>query len=303
MANVKISDMSAAGVLDGTEVVAGVQVGANVKITTAAIAGLAGGGSAAGPLGTVQMSDGAGAFVVSDFFDKSTPNTVTATLTDATMVGSSTGFEIADGQLSVAPKDGEAGAGVAYFSGVASPASVNIFSANGVRGALTLTGTGNDMGSWFWQGWSGADLVEAARIKVTAQSDFDGTPTSSIDITNASILGVHIAADGTVQLDGGLAMAEGSGTASGGALTLNAPIGRVTSEALVGASSYVLTLTNSFITSPSNVVMVNVTSTDATVLCVMTAKDVTSGQMVVTVKTVTPLTGNLKIDFVIVSDF
>lgn len=194
------------------------------------------GGGAAGPVGTVQMSDGAGGFVVSDFFDTlGTPGSATAGLTDTGFIISNS-FQI-EGNLGVVPKTGSAASRV-YFSGFGVPPSINIFEAEGTREAPTATLTGVDMGSWFWQGYDGSDLVPAARIKVTAQSDFNVTPTSKIDITNASNLGAHIAATGGMSLDTGLVNPGGNAVAnmvdSAGELVLSAGLRISSPDGTVG---------------------------------------------------------------------
>lgn len=301
MANVKISDMSAAGVLDGTEVVAGVQVGANVKVTTAAIAGLAGGGSAAGPAGTVQMSDGAGAFVVSDFIDDlTTPGAATIRLVDAAGALGGPGSLVTGTGVSfftVAPPEGEAGVGIAFLEGYGPGAdpSFGFVTAGGVVGAPTEVLSGAPMGGFAWQGFDGtSDWANAGHIHVTAESDFSGTPTTKIDITNASDMGLHIAANGTLTVDHGIVAGTGTATATAGAVTLNQVAGIVTSEALVAAVTYTLTLTNSFVSASSVVMVIPIASSGIA----MPITSVTAGSgSVAVVVTSAALTGTIKFMF------
>lgn len=66
MADVKISQLTGAGALDGTEVLPGVQSGATVKITAQDIADLAGGGGASYTDVTGTLTAGSTSLTLSD---------------------------------------------------------------------------------------------------------------------------------------------------------------------------------------------------------------------------------------------
>lgn len=90
----------------------------------------------------------------------------------------------------------------------------------------------------------------------------------------------------------------GTATAVAGAATLNKQNGTVTSEALVAATTYTLTLTNSVILSTSTV-MVNL-YTSAGSSWFVTGKTVSAGQVVITMATlVGSITGTIFIDFAV----
>lgn len=96
----------------------------------------------------------------------------------------------------------------------------------------------------------------------------------------------------------GIAGSSGSGTATAvaGAATLNKQNGTITSEALTGATTYTLTLTNSVILSTSTV-LVNLTNS-ANLAVAPTGKTVTAGQVVVAAS-MAALTGTVIIDFAV----
>ena len=90
----------------------------------------------------------------------------------------------------------------------------------------------------------------------------------------------------------------GAVTAVAGAATLNASSGVITSEALIAATSYTLTLTNSGVVSTSTVL---VTPYDSAGLAVF-VKSITPGSgSVVAVVGMAALTGTVVIPFVVVN--
>lgn len=218
-------------------------------------------------------------------------NTAVANMKDAPLFGG-VGFEISGGSLSIAPQ--VSGDSLMFIVGIADPAQLNIIKANGVVGALTTVLNNEQLGALVWEGYTGSGLSAAGKIEVTAQSDFDGTPTSKIDITNASNLGVHIAADATLTVDHGVVAGTGTATATAGAATLNKVAGIVTSEALVAAVTYTLTLTNSFISASSVVMVVPIASTG--IALPITSVTPGSGSVVIVV-TSAALTGTIKFMF------
>ena len=127
----------------------------------------------------------------------------------------------------------------------------------------------------------------------------------SIDNSSAAIPGtirdaitgalLVVNADGSINaaLSGG---GTGTATATAGAATLNQYSGVITSEALVGATTYTLTLTNSKIASTSTVL---VNATDSASLPA-TLTSVTPGtHSVVIVVGMAALTGTVKIAFAV----
>lgn len=86
----------------------------------------------------------------------------------------------------------------------------------------------------------------------------------------------------------------GTATASASAATLNLPNGVITSQALTTATTFTLTLTNSFITANS-VVIVNPTNSGGTVTNLLSVTP-SAGQVIVAVS-MTSLTGTVKIAF------
>ncbi len=91
--------------------------------------------------------------------------------------------------------------------------------------------------------------------------------------------------------------AAGTATAAAGAATLNAASGAVTSEALVAATSYVLTLTDSAILAGS-IVLVNVIESTGAAAPIVHSVAVTAGQVVITVS-MAALTGTLLFNFIV----
>jgi hypothetical protein len=89
----------------------------------------------------------------------------------------------------------------------------------------------------------------------------------------------------------------GTATAVAGAATLNKYAGEVTSEALVAATTYALTLSNSLIVVGS-IVLVNVTESTGAAGVTLLSKAITAGQIVIDVS-MAALTGTLKFDFII----
>lgn len=94
----------------------------------------------------------------------------------------------------------------------------------------------------------------------------------------------------------GPSLGHGTATATAGAATLNAGAGVITSEALVAAVTYTLTLTNSVILSTS-IVLVNLRNS-ANLSVVLLSKTVSSGQVIV-VTGMAALTGTIIIDFMV----
>lgn len=135
----------------------------------------------------------------------------------------------------------------------------------------------------------------AFNLSVTAQSDYGtDSPTSSIDLINASNLGWHLDQLGNLAVDTSVTVGSPTGTtdqgdvnitgvfkingipmsgvltgtAVAGAITLNAPHCIVTTEALSLVASYTLTLTNSFIQVSSCIQVTLLPSTpSATTFC------------------------------------
>jgi hypothetical protein len=89
----------------------------------------------------------------------------------------------------------------------------------------------------------------------------------------------------------------GTATAVAGAATINFPAGIVTSEALTGATTYVLTLTNSLIKATS-VVVFNVVESTGAAGPIDHSVVVTAGQAVFTVS-MAALTGTLVFNFAV----
>lgn len=90
----------------------------------------------------------------------------------------------------------------------------------------------------------------------------------------------------------------GSQTASGGAATLNSSSGIITSEALVGQTSYALTLTNNVIASTSTISLTLSNSAGLVVWPVTIVPG--SGSAVITIGFAL-LTGTVKIAFIVVN--
>lgn len=181
------------------------------SVTVDEIAAL-GGSPAVGPAGTVQMSDGSGGFVVSDFFDLlSTPGGVTARLVDtAGIVSQEPGFELSvptSGDIVFAMTPVSVGACIVELASIGSGAAARftLYSANGTIGALTETLTGDDSFQLESFCYTGTQFVLGFRLIATAASDFSGTPTTTIDMINASNKGLHVAANGGVTIDGDIA--------------------------------------------------------------------------------------------------
>lgn len=89
----------------------------------------------------------------------------------------------------------------------------------------------------------------------------------------------------------------GTATAVAGAATLDKAAGIVTSEALVAATTYTLTLTNHLI-KVTSIVLVNVTDSTGTAVILSGTPVVTASQVVVTV-TMAALTGTVDITFAV----
>lgn len=93
-----------------------------------------------------------------------------------------------------------------------------------------------------------------------------------------------------------LTSGHGAQTASAGAATLNQGSGIITSEALVGATAYTLTLTNSVVVATSTV-LVNATNSDSLAVFI---KSVTPGAGTVTIIVgMAALTGTVKVAFAV----
>jgi hypothetical protein len=137
----------------------------------------------------------------------------------------------------------------------------------------------------------------------TSGSGISGGP-----ITDAGTLtvewnaGTVVALAGGAAVNGGTLSAQGAGSgtavAVSGAATLNKQNGTVTSEALVGATSYSLTLTNSEVASTSTV-MVNATDS-AGVGVNLVSVTPSDGSVVIDVAMVA-LTGTVKIAFAVMN--
>lgn len=92
--------------------------------------------------------------------------------------------------------------------------------------------------------------------------------------------------------------APGTATAVAGAVTLNTLAGEITSEALVAAASYSLTLIDSSILTTS-IVLWNVFDAAGVSLASLKSRSVIAGQTVLTVAISPALTGTLKFNFAV----
>lgn len=194
---------------DGSHTVASV---ATLTVTGAVVGGTTpdatltiSGGSAAGPTGTVQMSDGAGAFVASRILDILTvPSTVNVTLQDKSdAINQVPGVLISgtSGVLSIVPS-GTVAVG-AQLGGISGGSATTLFlaSSDGTPAVPTKVTSGFGTGQIISLGFDGTSWQTSGNLQFTAQSDFSGTPLSSVDLINASNIGLHIAADGTFSTD------------------------------------------------------------------------------------------------------
>lgn len=164
-------------------------------------------GGSSGPFGTVQISNGSGGFIVSDFSD----NLTVAGSATIALVDNCDGFGdpgvIISGPtpiVSMAPSTGSS-SGILYFFGYGVPGTLTFFTSEGEVESPTKTISGLSLGEiqFFGNDGGGAgSYVIGGQLNVIARSDFSITPTTSIDLTNASNLGLHIAADGTFSIDG-----------------------------------------------------------------------------------------------------
>lgn len=195
----------------------------------------------------------------------------------------------------------------ASFSSASSHGAVNNFTrAKGSSTSPTAIDVNNLIGKTQYFGYDGSSFIAAATDTVTAAEGFSGSNhavsrswfTTALDETNIARLGID--ANGLVNFNAGgvLKPAQGPGTAIAvsGAATLNTQNGRITSEALTGATTYTLTLTNSVILSTSTVMVNLIDSAHGAVA--LTNKTVTSGQVVV-VMTMSALTGTVLVDFAV----
>jgi len=176
--------------------------------------------------------------------------------------------------------------------------ALGTFSAGGTRGAPTYTPSGQILALWESLGWTGSGPASAMTMQITAESNFNGSPTSKIDFTNASDLGWHISASGTVSFDNGISVGTGTATATAGAATLNKTSGIITSEGLTGATTYSLTLTNSFIQSTS-VIQVSLANSAGTNTWLTAKPNCSNGSAVIAIAFGSALTGTAEILFTV----
>lgn len=116
-----------------------------------------------------------------------------------------------------------------------------------------------------------------------------------LQTTDPSVAGAVFSNNGGIVALSGF-LGHGTATATAGAATLNAQAGKITSEALTGATTYTLTLTNSYVKSTSQVL---VTATNSANL-LQTVDTVTEGSgSVVIVLSMAALTGTVIVRFAV----
>lgn len=192
------------------------------------------------------------------------------------------------------------------LDGIGGDARFIASAAGGVVGAPSQIFNGATLFEADYSGYGQTQYLQGADDSIFAAEDFDDTHsavtrqwgTQSLDETYSVRLA--IAGDGLVNFGtpSGLKPAQGSGTATAtaGAATLNKQNGRVTSEALVAATTYTLTLTNSVILATSTVLPVITSS--AALLVTLNSVTVSAGQVIIVVS-MAALTGTLKFDFAV----
>lgn len=140
----------------------------------------------------------------------------------------------------------------------------------------------------------------AQNAPVLAQYNPRGIPrTKAIPAATDWMVGEDTQGPYKTPASGVAATGGGTGTisATGGAATLNKPAGSVTSESLTGATSYTLTLTNSFVKTTS-VVLVNVIESTGAANPVLVSVTPGAGSVAIAV-TMASLTGTLKFNYAV----
>lgn len=135
-------------------------------------------------------------------------------------------------------------------------------------------------------------------LRVNADGSINVTGGGAGTVTSLTAGSGIVLTPSTITGAGSIAAAQGSGSAAAtsGAATLNQGSGVITSEALVGAVTYTLTLTNSKIASTSTV-LVNATNS-ASLPVTLTSVTPGTGSVVIVVG-MAALTGTVKIAFAV----
>lgn len=207
-----------------------------------------GGGSSNGSVGTVQISNGNGAFLASNFADVlSVAGSVTAELVDqVSTILPSAGLQLrgtTNPTLAIAATS--SGAGSLYLEGFHNSELNGIASylAGGTRGSPTAVTTGKSLFALIAQGETGSGPATALSFSVSAASNFSSSQTSTIHCTNASEVGWHILPNGAFVADTSVIVGTPSGSTSAGDVNIAGQF-KVNGTALAQGSAGVLQSTD-----------------------------------------------------------
>lgn len=181
----------------------------------------------------------------------------------------------------------------------ASAGDVNIAGDFKRNGVIISTGTGTVTQIVAGAGLSGGTITSAGTVSLgtIAASSLMGNAGTAGAVPGAITIDPSLSLNvgGTLALGAIASFGSGGTTAVAGAATLNSQNGVVTSEALVAATTYTLTLTNNKISGASSTVLVNLTNSAG---LPVTLTSVTPGtNSVVIVVGMAALTGTVKIAF------